>query len=128
MNPRRTTINTDKAPEAIGTYSQAVKVGNTVYLSGQIPLVPESMRMVEGDFKAQADQVFKNLTAVCAAAQGSLQDIVKLNIYLTDLDNFATVNEVMSQYFDKPYPARAAIGVSQLPKGALVEADGVMVI
>ena len=127
MNPR-TTINTDKAPEAIGTYSQAVKVGNTVYLSGQIPLVPESMSIVEGDFKAQVDQVFKNLTAVCAAAEGTLQDIVKLNIYLTDLDKFATVNEVMSQYFNKPYPARAAIGVSQLPKGALVEADGVMVI
>ena len=124
----RTTINTEKAPEAIGTYSQAVKVGGTIYLSGQIPLVPESMSMVEGDFKAQADQVFKNLTAVCAAAEGNLQDIVKLNIYLTDLNNFAVVNDVMSQYFSKPYPARAAIGVSQLPKGALIEADGVMVI
>ena len=124
----RTTINTEKAPEAIGTYSQAVKVGGTIYLSGQIPLVPESMSMVEGDFRAQAHQVFKNLTAVCEAAEGSLQDIVKLNIYLTDLDNFTTVNEVMSQYFHKPYPARAAIGVGQLPKGALIEADGVMVI
>lgn len=123
-----TTINTDKAPAAIGTYSQAVKVDNTVYLSGQIPLIPESMSMVEGDFKAQANQVFKNLTAVCSAAEGSLQDIVKLNIYLTDLDNFAIVNEVMSQYFNQPYPARAAIGVGQLPKGALIEADGVMVI
>ena len=124
----RTTINTEKAPEAIGTYSQAVKVGGTIYLSGQIPLVPESMSMVEGDFRAQAHQVFKNLTAVCEAAEGSLQDIVKLNIYLTDLDNFTTVNEVMSQYFHKPYPARAAIGVGQLPKGASIEADGVMVI
>ena len=124
----RTTINTEKAPEAIGTYSQAVKVGGTIYLSGQIPLVPESMSIVEGDFRAQAHQVFKNLTAVCEAAEGSLQDIVKLNIYLTDLDNFTTVNEVMSQYFHKPYPARAAIGVGQLPKGASIEADGVMVI
>ena len=124
----RTTINTEKAPEAIGTYSQAVKVGGTIYLSGQIPLVPESMSMVEGDFRAQAHQVFKNLTAVCEAAEGSLQDIVKLNIYLTDLDSFTTVNEVMSQYFHKPYPARAAIGVGQLPKGASIEADGVMVI
>ena len=124
----KTIINTDSAPAAIGVYSQAVKVDNTVYLAGQIPLVPESMSIVDGDFQAQAHQVFKNLRAVCTAADGNLQDIVKLNIYLTDLDNFAAVNETMSQYFDEPYPARAAIGVSQLPKAALIEADGVMVI
>ena len=121
-------ISTDKAPSAIGAYSQAIKVDNTVYLAGQIPLVPESMNIVEGDFQAQAHQVFKNLSAVCAAAGGKLQDIVKLNIYLTNLDDFVAVNNVMSQYFTEPYPARAAIGVSQLPKGALIEADGVMVI
>jgi reactive intermediate/imine deaminase len=121
-------ISTDKAPEAIGTYSQAVKTNNTVYLSGQIPLVPESMTMVEGDFAAQTHQVFKNLSAVCEAANGSLADIVKLNLYLTDLSNFATINEVMAEYFEKPYPARAAVGVKELPKGAQVEADGIMVI
>lgn len=121
-------INTDKAPKAIGTYSQAVKANNTVYLSGQIPLNPETMELVEGDFAAQTHQVFKNLQAVCEAADGSLADIVKLNIFLTDLNNFATVNEIMSQYFNEPYPARAAIGVKELPKGAVVEADGVMVI
>lgn len=121
-------IHSENAPEAIGTYSQAVKVNNTVYLSGQIPLIPDTMEMVEGDFAAQADQVFKNLSAVCEAADGSLQDIVKLNIFLTDLSNFPTVNEVMAKYFKEPFPARAAIGVKELPKGALVEADGVMVI
>ena len=124
----KTIINTDSAPAAIGVYSQAVKVDNTVYLAGQIPLVPESMSIVDGDFQVQAHQVFKNLRAVCTAAGGKLQDIVKLNIYLTDLDNFAAVNDTMSQYFNEPYPARAAIGVSQLPKAALIEADGVMVI
>ena len=124
----KTIISTVKAPSAIGVYSQAVKVGNTVYLSGQIPLVPKSMTMVEGEFQTQAEQVFENLKAVCVAAGGGLQNIVKLNIYLTDLSNFDTVNSVMSEYFNKPYPARAAIGVSQLPKGALIEADGVMVI
>ncbi|MBQ0729645.1 MAG: RidA family protein [Oleispira antarctica] len=122
----KTIINTDKAPQAIGTYSQAVKVNNTVYLSGQIPLVPETMEMVEGDIEAQIRRVFENLTAVCEAAGGSLQDIAKLNIFLTDLGNFATVNKVMAEYFEQPYPARAAIGVSQLPKNADVEMDGIL--
>lgn len=122
----KTIINTDKAPQAIGTYSQAVKVNNTVYLSGQIPLVPETMEMIEGDIEAQINRVFRNLTAVCEAAGGSLKDIVKLNIFLTDLGNFATVNKVMAEYFEQPYPARAAIGVSQLPKDADVEMDGIV--
>lgn len=121
-------ISTDKAPEAIGTYSQAVKTNNTVYLSGQIPLDPKTMTLVDGDFAVQTHQVFKNLRAVCEAADGTLADIVKLNIFLTDLSNFATVNEVMAEYFEAPYPARAAIGVKELPKGAVVEADGIMVI
>ncbi|HSG61453.1 MAG TPA: RidA family protein [Pseudomonadales bacterium] len=119
-------IATDKAPAAIGTYSQAVKVGSTVYLSGQIPLDPVSMQIVSDDFSAQVVQVFQNLTAVTEAAGGSMNDIVKLNIFLTDLSHFATVNEIMSQYFSQPYPARAAIGVKELPKGSLVEMDGVM--
>ena len=119
-------INTDKAPAAIGTYSQAVKVGKTVYLSGQIPLVPETMEMVEGDFSANVRRVFDNLIAVCEAAGGSLQDIAKLNIFLTDLGNFATVNTIMAEYFEQPYPARAAIGIAQLPKDAEVEMDGVL--
>ncbi len=122
----KTIINTDKAPQAIGTYSQAVKVNNTVYLSGQIPLVPETMEMVNGDIEAQIRRVFENLTAVCEAAGGSLQDIVKLNIFLTNLSNFATVNKIMAEYFQQPYPARAAIGVSQLPKDADVEMDGIL--
>jgi reactive intermediate/imine deaminase len=122
----KTIINTDKAPQAIGTYSQAVKVNNTVYLSGQIPLVPETMEMVDGDIEAQIHRVFQNLTAVCEAAGGKLKDIVKLNIFLTDLSNFATVNKVMAEYFEQPYPARAAIGVSQLPKDADVEMDGIV--
>ncbi|WP_188152255.1 RidA family protein [Teredinibacter waterburyi] len=126
--PNRAIIHSDNAPKAIGTYSQAVKVSNTVYLSGQIPLVPETMEMIEGDFAAQAEQVFKNLSAVCAAANGNLQNIVKLNIFLTDLSYFPVVNEVMAKYFKEPYPARAAIGVNELPKGALVEADGIMVV
>jgi reactive intermediate/imine deaminase len=105
-----------------------VKVNNTVYLSGQIPLDAVTMQLVEGDFAAQAHQVFKNLHAVCEAAGGGLKDIVKLNIYLTDLANFPVVNEVMSQYFSAPYPARAAIGINQLPRAALIEADGIMVI
>ncbi|MDH3326125.1 MAG: RidA family protein [Gammaproteobacteria bacterium] len=121
-------ISTPNAPQAIGTYSQAVKTDNTVYLSGQIPLIPETMILVEGDINAQIHQVFKNLTAVCEAADGNLQDIVKLNIFLTDLSHFPVVNEVMAQYFNQPYPARAAIGVSQLPKDAQVEMDGVMVL
>lgn len=122
----REIIRTDKAPQAIGTYSQAVKVGTTVYLSGQIPLVPESMEMVEGDMVAQVRRVFDNLQAVAQAAGGSLADIVKLNIFLTDLGNFALVNEIMAEYFSEPYPARAAIGVASLPRGAGVEMDAVM--
>lgn len=126
--PNKSIIHSDNAPAAIGTYSQAVKVGNTVYLSGQIPLIPETMELVEGGFAEQAEQMFKNLSAVCEAAGGSLQNIVKLNIYLIDLDNFPIINEVMSKHFKEPYPARAAIGISQLPKGSLVEADGIMVV
>jgi|TARA_B110000116_G_C16779879_1_gene557733 reactive intermediate/imine deaminase len=126
--PNKSIIHTDQAPAAIGTYSQAVKVANTVYLSGQIPLVPETMELVEGGFAEQAEQMFKNLSAVCEAGGGSLADIVKLNIYLLDLANFPIINEVMSKYFKEPYPARAAIGISQLPKNSLVEADGIMVI
>ncbi|WP_199609726.1 RidA family protein [Flocculibacter collagenilyticus] len=119
-------INTDNAPQAIGTYSQAVKIGTTVYLSGQIPLVPATMEMVSEEFEAQAKQVFENLQAVCEAADGNINDMVKVNIFLTDLGQFATVNEVMSQYFNKPYPARAAIEVKALPKGAQIEIDGIM--
>lgn len=119
-------IATENAPAAIGTYSQAVKVGNTVYLSGQIPLVPSTMQIVSDDFEAQVVQVFENLTAVCTAAGGTINNIVKLNIFLTDLSHFAKVNEIMSRYFSQPYPARAAIGVKQLPKDAQVEMDGVM--
>ena len=122
----REIIHTNKAPQAIGTYSQAVKVGNTVYLSGQIPLVPETMEMVEGDMEAQIRRVFDNLTAVAEAAGGSLADVAKLNIFLTDLSHFPLVNEVMASYFQQPYPARAAIGVASLPKGSAVEMDGVM--
>lgn len=124
----KSVIQTEKAPEAIGTYSQAVKAGDTVYLSGQIPLVPETMEVVAGDFAAKTRQVFENLQAVCEAAGGRLQDIVKLNIYMTDLANFATVNEVMATYFQEPYPARAAVEVSALPKGVPVEMDAVMVL
>lgn len=124
----REIVQTDNAPAAIGTYSQAVKVGDTVYLSGQIPLDPESMTMVEGDFKAQTHQVFKNLSAVAKAAGGSLNDIAKLNIFMTDLSYFTDVNEVMAEYFDKPYPARAAVGVAQLPKDAAVEMDAILVL
>jgi len=121
-------ISTDKAPAAIGTYSQAVKVENTVYLSGQIPLIPESMELVSGPIEQQIRQVFINLTAVAEAAAGSLKDVVKLNVYLTDLENFARVNETMAEFFTKPYPARAAVGVAELPKGAEVEMDAVMVV
>ncbi len=122
----REIIRTDQAPQAIGTYSQAVKVGRTVYLSGQIPLVPETMEMVEGDIESQIRRVFDNLKAVARAAGGELGDIVKLNIFLVDLAHFATVNQVMAEYFSEPYPARAAIGVASLPKGAGVEMDGVL--
>lgn len=119
-------ISTDQAPQAIGTYSQAVRVGQTVYLSGQIPLVPETMQMVEGDMRARIDRVFRNLQAVARAAGGDLADIAKLNVFLTDLGDFPLVNEVMAEYFAEPYPARAAIGVAALPKDAGVEMDAVM--
>ena len=121
-------IQTENAPQAIGTYSQAVKAGDTVYLSGQIPLVPETMEVVAGDFSAKTRQVFDNLKAVCEAAGGELKDIVKLNIYMTDLANFATVNEIMATYFQEPYPARAAVGVAALPKGVPIEMEAVMVL
>ncbi|MCL5424566.1 RidA family protein [Halomonas sp. NPDC076908] len=121
-------INTSKAPAAIGPYSQAIKAGNTVYLSGQIPLDPATMVIVSEDFEAQARQVFTNLQAVCEEAAGSLSDIVKLNLYLVDLDNFAIVNQVMEEFFTAPFPARAAVGVKALPKGSQVEAEAVMVI
>ena len=122
----KTIIQTADAPAAIGTYSQAVRVDHTVYLSGQIGLDPASMQMVEG-IDAQIHQVFKNLSAVAAAAGGSLADVVKLNVFLTDLGHFPSVNEIMAGYFSQPYPARAAVGVAALPRGALVEADAVMV-
>lgn len=124
----KTVISSDQAPAAIGTYSQAIKAGNTLYLSGQIPLDPTTMQMVEGGFEAEAVQVFENLKAVINAAGGSFKDVVKLNIFLTDLGNFATVNEIMARYFEQPYPARAAIGVASLPRGAQVEMDGIVVI
>ena len=119
-------IHTDAAPQAIGTYSQAVKVGNTVYLSGQIPLDPESMTIVDGDISAHIRRVFDNLKAVAQAAEGDLIDIVKLNVFLTDLAHFPIVNEIMGEYFAQPYPARAAVGVAALPKGAEVEMDAIM--
>lgn len=121
-------IQTELAPKAIGTYSQAVKAGSTVYLSGQIPLDPETMEMVGGNFEDRARRVFENLRAVCEAAGGSLQDIVKLNIFLTDLSHFAEVNRIMATYFQEPFPARAAVGVAELPKGADVEMDAIMVV
>lgn len=123
----KSVIHSDKAPAAIGTYSQAIKAGNTVYMSGQIPLDPATMELVEG-FEAQTVQVFENLKSVAEAAGGSFKDIVKLNIFLTDLSNFATVNEVMGRYFKQPYPARAAIGVAALPKGSQVEMDAILVL
>mgnify|MGYP001818631349 FL=1 len=122
----RQVITTNNAPEAIGTYSQAVKTGSTVYLSGQIPLIPETMEIISDDISDQINQVFKNLSAVAAAAHGSLDDIVKLNVFLTDLSHFPTVNEIMATYFNQPYPARAAIGVAALPKGAAVEMDAIL--
>ena len=128
MTTNKAVIHTEEAPAAIGTYSQAIKVQNTVYLSGQIPLDPTSMTLVEGGIEAEIHQVFKNLEAVCRAAGGDMSHIVKLNIFLTDLTHFPTVNDIMAQYFSQPYPARAAIGINQLPKGALVEMDGIMVI
>ncbi|MCX8746206.1 RidA family protein [Snodgrassella sp. B3800] len=124
----KTIIHTDKAPAAIGAYSQAVRAGDTVYLSGQIPLVAETMQVVAGGFAEQAHQVFKNLQAVAQAAGGNLNDLVKVNAYLTDLSNFATFNEIMAQYFTAPFPARAAVEVSALPKGVLVEAEAILVL
>ncbi|WP_100639264.1 RidA family protein [Marinobacter salexigens] len=121
-------IQTESAPKAIGPYSQAVKAGDTVYISGQIPLDPETMEVVAGDFSAKTRQVFDNLKAVCEAAGGGLKDIVKVNIYVTDLANFATVNEIMATYFPEPYPARAAVEVSALPKAVPVEVEAVMVL
>lgn len=121
-------IHTDRAPAAIGTYSQAAQAGNLVFLSGQIPLVPGTMEIVAGDFEARARQVFSNLEAVARAAGGSLDNAVKITVFLTDLDNFATVNTVMEDFFGEPYPARAAVGVAALPKGVDVEADAVLVL
>lgn len=121
-------IHSDAAPSAIGTYSQAIRTGSLVFLSGQIPLDPESMEIVGDDFEARARRVFDNLGAVAAAAGGSLDNIVKLTIFLTDLDNFATVNSVMEDYFQQPFPARAAVGVASLPKGADVEADAILAL
>jgi len=126
--PNRSTINTDKAPAAIGTYSQAIKAGDTVYLSGQIPLDPATMELVEGGVETHIRRVFDNLSAVCEAAGGSLQQLVKLNIYLTDLGHFQLVNSVMAEYFEQPYPARAAVGVASLPKDSVVEMDAIMVL
>ena len=123
---KRQIIQTDAAPAAIGTYSQAVRIGDTVYRSGQSPLQPATMELIEGDMELQVRQVFDNLTAVAQAAGGSLDDVAKLNIFLTDLSHFPLVNQVMSEYFNEPYPARAAIGVAGLPKGAEVEMDAIL--
>jgi reactive intermediate/imine deaminase len=123
-----TAISTPAAPGAIGTYSQAVKAGNTVYLSGQIPLDPQTMELVHGDVETQVRRVFDNLQAVARAAGGELAHAVKINVYLTDLANFQTVNKVMAEYFATPYPARAAVGVAALPRGAAVEVDAVLVL
>jgi reactive intermediate/imine deaminase len=122
----RETIQTDRAPQAIGTYSQAVRCGSTVYMSGQIPLVPETMELVEGDMDAQIRRVFDNLSAVAEAAGGSLDNVAKLNVFLVDLGHFVLVNKIMAGYFQEPYPARAAIGVASLPKGAQVEMDAIL--
>ncbi len=121
-------IHSNNAPAAIGTYSQAIRTGNLVFLSGQIPLVPATMEIVDGDFEARARQVFSNLQAVAEAAGGNLNDAVKITVFLTDLNNFATVNAVMEDYFEQPFPARAAVGVASLPKGVDVEADAVLAI
>ncbi len=128
MSPKKTIISTPLAPQAIGTYSQAVKVDNTVYLSGQIALDPATMEVVDGDISLQIHQVFNNLRAVAQAAGGDFCNIVKLNVFLTDLSNFPIVNEIMAEYFVEPYPARAAVGVAALPKGVGVEMDAVMVV
>tara|TARA_B100000686_G_scaffold225782_1_gene232958 strand:- start:510 stop:890 length:381 start_codon:yes stop_codon:yes gene_type:complete len=125
---QREIIFTEDAPQAIGTYSQAVRVGNTVYLSGQIPLIPETMELIEGDITNQIKRVFMNLAAVAKASGGALANINKLNIYLTDLSNFPLVNEIMAEHFSEPYPARAVVGVASLPKGAMIEMDAIMTI
>lgn len=122
----RQIINTSNAPSAIGAYSQAVKCGDTVYISGQIPLLPDTMEIVSDDIRLQIDQVFKNMKAICDAAGGSFDDVVKLTVFLPDLGNFPIVNEVMAEYFDEPFPARAAVGISALPKGVDVEIEGIM--
>ena len=124
----RTPIHTPRAPQAIGTYSQAIRAGDTVYLSGQIPLDPATGELVAGDMEAQVRRVFENLKAVCEAAGGDLAQVVKLTVYLTDLAHFALVNRVMAEYFTQPYPARAAVGVAALPKGAAVEMDGILAL
>jgi reactive intermediate/imine deaminase len=124
----KTPIHTNSAPAAIGTYSQAIQSGNLVFLSGQIPLDPETMEIVDGDFEARARRVFANLEAVAEAAGGTLDQIVKCTIYLTDLENFATVNSVMAEFFEEPYPARAALGVASLPKGCDVEAEAILAL
>ena len=124
----KTAIHSDNAPAAIGTYSQAIKVGDLVFLSGQIPLDPKSMEIVDGDFEARARRVFDNLRAVAEAAGGSLNQVVKLTVFLTDLNNFATVNSVMEDYFEQPFPARAAVGVASLPKGVDGEADAILAL
>ena len=126
MNKKR--IHSDNAPEAIGTYSQAIQSGNLVFLSGQIPLLPATMEIIAGDFEARATQVFENLKAVAEAAGGRLNDAVKITVFLTDLDDFATVNAVMERFFEQPYPARVAVGVASLPRGVDVEADAVLVV
>jgi len=122
----KTTVSTKNAPSAIGTYSQAVRHGDLVFLSGQIPLIPDTMELLEGDFEARARQVFDNLQAVVEAAGGTMSQVLKVNVFLTDLANFATVNTVMAEYFDQPYPARAAVGVASLPKGTDIEAEAVL--
>lgn len=124
----KTQIHTKNAPAAIGTYSQAIRVGNLIFLSGQIPLDTETGDLIDGDISMQIEQVFKNLQAVAEAAGTSLQDAAKITIYLTDLSHFATVNEIMATYFEEPYPARAALGVASLPRGAAVEADAILVV
>ena len=125
---QREIIFTKDAPQAIGTYSQAIRVGNTVYLSGQIPLIPETMKLIEGGVTNQIKRVFMNLAAVTKASGGTLNNINKLNIYLTDLSNFPLVNEIMAEHFSEPYPARAVVGVVNLPKGAMIEMDAIMTI
>jgi len=124
----KTPIHSEQAPAAIGTYSQAIRSGDTVYLSGQIPLEPETGDMVEGEIRNQIRRVFDNLAAVAVAAGSSLQSAVKINVYLTDMSNFVAVNEIMAEYFDEPYPARAAVGVASLPRGAAVEADAILTV